>query len=319
MQPQKSSEPSPRDATHLLRVATYASVLTAVVLVLAKTWAWLDTGAVSLLASLIDSIMDSGASLLNLVAVRFALKPADGNHRFGHGKAEALAALAQSALIFLSCAFLVVEAGERLINPTQLGAVHSGVAVILFSLAATSGLLLLQRHVIRRTRSTAIRADSLHYASDVAANVATLAALVLAAYGVPSADPIFALAIAAWLALSTRSIIRDSLNELLDRELPEEQRQQIISLARAHDDVVDVHDVRTRRSGRTLIIQLHLDLDAELSLKRAHHISAEVEQSLRNALPNADIVIHQDPVGIAEERHWIETPDTDTNTNNDSN
>lgn len=311
MQANPNSQHHANDEANLLRLATYASVLTALTLVLAKAWAWHDTGAVSLLASLIDSLMDGGASIVNLLAVRYALKPADANHRFGHGKAEALAALLQCMLILVSCAYLSLEAVQRFSEPRDLASIDSGIAVILFSLAATTGLLILQRYVIRKTHSTAIRADSLHYASDLAANLATLLALWLAASGMPLADPVLALAIALWLLLSTRHILRDALDELLDRELPDEERQVIISIAREHPDVIGVHDVRTRRSGRAQIIQLHLELNPELNLKRAHAIADEVERRLHTQLPNADIVIHQDPAGVGERRRWIESHSTE--------
>lgn len=311
MQANPNSQHHADNEAKLLRLATYASVFTALLLVLAKAWAWHDTGAVSLLASLIDSLMDGGASIVNLLAVRYALKPADANHRFGHGKAEALAALLQCMLILVSCAYLSMEAIDRFSQPRELVSINSGITVILFSLTATTGLLLLQRYVIRKTRSTAIRADALHYASDLAANLATLLALWLAASGMPLADPVLALAIAVWLLSSTRHILRDALDELLDRELPDEERQLIIRIAREHPEVSDVHDVRTRRSGRAQIIQLHLELDPELNLKHAHTIADEVERQLHTQLPNADIVIHQDPAGVRERRRWVESQNTE--------
>jgi ferrous-iron efflux pump FieF len=297
-------EPSEKDAARLLTLATLASVTTACVLIAVKTFAYLNTGAVSLLASLLDSLMDAGASLINLIAVRYALTPADRNHRFGHGKAESLAALFQAGFILASSAFLIHEAAHRLLAPVPLTKVNSGVMVMLFAMTVTAVLVAFQRHVVRRTGSMAIHADSVHYRADLLSNAATLAALVIAGQGIPQADPVFALLIAVYLLVSTREILRQALNELLDRELPKAQQQAITEIALAHPAVRGMHDLRTRRSGRTPIIQLHLEMDADISLNEAHRISEEVETAISKSFSGADIVIHQDPAGVAELQRW---------------
>jgi ferrous-iron efflux pump FieF len=294
---------SPAEAeARLLRLATLASVLTAVLLIAAKTLAVLVTGSVALLASLVDSLMDAAASLVNLVAVRYALVPADRNHRFGHGKAESLAAFLQSLLILASSAFLIHEALHRLVEPRPVQAQGIGIAVILLSLAATLALVTLQRYVIRRTHSAAIQADSLHYQADLLGNGAVLLALIATQWGWTLVDPLLALAIAAYLLYSTRAILGQALNELLDRELPEALRRRILDAARGHPAVRGAHDLRTRRAGRTIIVQLHIELDDDLRLIQAHRISDEVEAAIRREVPGADIVIHQDPVGLVEAR-----------------
>ena len=292
--------PSPAAAARLLRLATGASVATAVFLIAIKAVAWWQTGAVSLLASLIDSLVDSAASLFTFVAVRYALAPADRAHRFGHGKAEAIAALAQGMLIVGSGLFLIVEATRRLLDPQPLQAFGFGVAVMAATLLTTALLLLLQGHVIRRTQSAAIRADALHYRTDLLSNGAVLLALCLAQFGWPGLDPLFALAIAAYILASARRIVADALQELLDRELPEQRRQALLDTALAHPEVRGVHDLRTRRAGRSDFIELHLELDGDITLRRAHRIADEVADALREANPGADVVIHQDPVGLAE-------------------
>ena len=203
----------------LLRLATYASVGTAVLLILVKLGAWLVTGSVSVMASLIDSLMDAFASLINLLAVRYSLQPADADHGFGHGKAEALAGLGQAAFIAGSAAFLSLHAVDRLLHPQPLTHIGAGVAVMVFAIAATGALLSLQHQVIRRTQSTAIRADALHYATDLATNAATLIALALAAFGWAGLDPLFALGIAAFILYSAYRIARDAIDLLMDREL----------------------------------------------------------------------------------------------------
>ena len=300
---ERAAVPAP-EAARLLRLATAASVSTALLLILAKLFAWQDTGAVSLLASLVDSLLDALASLVNFLAVRYALTPADEEHRFGHGKAEALAALFQAGFILASAAYLVYESVQRLLSPAPITTVVTGVAVMLFSMLMTAGLVLLQRHVVRRTNSATIRADSLHYQADLLGNAATLAAVLLAYYGLPLADPLFGLLIAAYLLVSTRTVLSQALDELLDRELPDEQRQAMIDLALAEPRVLGVHDMRTRMSGRTPIVQMHLEMNDTLTLREAHAIADAVETAIVQRYPTADVVIHQDPVGAQEERRW---------------
>ncbi len=285
----------PADTARLLKLATRASVLTALVLILGKTVAWLLTGSVSVLASLVDSLMDAAASLLNLLAVRVSLQPPDEEHRFGHGKVEPLAALAQAAFITGSAAFLVLHAVDRLLHPRPLGDVSVGLVVMGFAVAATLVLLLIQRHVIRRTRSTIVRADSLHYMTDVLTNLGTIAALVLAQFGWSLVDPVVGILVAVYICYGAWHIGHDAFHHLIDRELPDAVREEVIRLVNAEPQVQGLHDLRTRKSGTMDIIQLHLELDATLSLREAHAISDRVEQAIRQAFPLADVIIHQDP------------------------
>jgi len=282
----------------LLRLATWSSVVTACVLIVAKLLAWWVTGSVSLLASLVDSLMDAGASVINLFAVRYSLMPADDEHRFGHGKAESIAGLTQATFIGGSAAFLMLHAVERLQHPRPLEDVGVGIAVMAFSIAATLVLLGIQRHVIRRTRSTAIRADSLHYATDLATNLSIVVALVLASHGWPGLDPVFAIGIAVYIAYGAWRIGLEAFHQLMDRELPDAERAEIKRIALAHANVAGIHGLRTRRSGQSEQIQLHLELDGSMTLDRAHAIADAVEQAIRSAYPLADVLIHQDPVRL---------------------
>jgi len=287
--------------TRLLRIATYASVATAGILIVGKLAAWLLTGSVSVLASLVDSLMDAGASLVNLFAVRFSLMPADDEHRFGHGKAEALAGLGQATFIAGSAVFLILSAIDRLLHPLPLMQIGVGVAVMLFAIGATIVLLSIQHHVIKQTQSTAIRADALHYATDLATNTATLTALILAHFGFPGLDPLFALGIAAYILYSAFHIARDATRLLMDRELPEEEREHISAIASGTPGVIGVHGLRSRQSGQIKVIQLHLELADELPLIEAHRISTAAEERLRREFPFADIIIHQDPASLGDE------------------
>lgn len=284
------------DTARLLRLATYASVITAALLILVKFVAWLLTGSVSVLASLVDSLMDVGASLINLLAVRYALVPADEAHRFGHGKAEPLAGLAQATFIAGSAVFLILHAVDRIRNPQPLVDLGVGMAVMGFAIAMTLLLLAIQGHVIRRTGSTAIRADSLHYKSDLFTNTSVLLALALAELGWSGLDPVFAIGVALFILYSAGQIGFEASQLLMDRELPLEDRDRIRGLALRHPEVCGVHDLRTRRSGPLVIIQLHLDLDRDLPLHRAHRIGEDTADAIREVYPDADITIHHDPV-----------------------
>lgn len=288
--------PRGQDTARLLRLATTASVATASVLILAKLVAWLMTGSVAVLASLVDSLMDAAASLINFFAVRYSLKPADAEHRFGHGKAEPLAGLAQAAFIAGSSVFLMLQAVDRLLHPVALQAAGAGIGVMLFAMAATLGLLAVQRYVIRRTGSTAIKADALHYATDLLTNTAVLVGLFLAAAGWPVADPLLALAVAFYILFSAGQIALEAWHLLLDREVPDTLRQEILSAARNDERVLGVHDLRTRRSGQTLFVQLHLEIDGGISLAEAHAIGDSAEARILAVAEGAELLIHTDPV-----------------------
>lgn len=286
------------DAAQLLRRVTVASVAVAFSLIVVKSAAWFATDSVALLSSLVDSVLDSLASLVNLFAVRHALVPADREHRFGHGKAEPLAGLAQAAFIAGSAVFLVFESVNRIVHPVVVDHGNIGIGVMVVSLVLTLALVRYQRHVIRRTGSLAITADWLHYASDIVLNLSVIVALVLSTrFGLHIADPLFALAIAGYIIWSAARIALQSLHQLMDRELPDADRERILAICRAHGEVRNVHELRTRASGMDIFIQLHLELDGNLTLLQAHRVADDVELQLRREFPNADVIIHEDPAG----------------------
>ncbi len=302
--PEKGTLLAPsRRSARLLRLATYASVSVALFLVAAKFAAWLATDAVSLLSTLIDSLLDAGASMINLVAVRHALQPADREHRFGHGKAESLAGLAQAAFVSGSALFLVLEAGERFARPRVIENATTGYVVMVISIVLTLVLVIFQKYVIRRTGSLAISADSMHYRMDVLVNAGVILSLLLVSrFGLALADPLFALAIAVYIFWGAWEIVRASLNVLMDRELAEEDRDKILKIANSHADVLGAHDLKTRTSGLNVFIQLHLEMDPDISLRNAHVIAEEVMGKLGEAYPSAEVLIHEDPEGVEEKR-----------------
>ena len=295
-----SNQLPPHESARLLRLATYASTSVALVLIAAKLFAWSASGSVSLLATLIDSMLDALASIINLIAVRHALTPADKEHRFGHGKAEALAGLSQSLFIAGSAGFLLFEAAQRVINPVKVESIQLGIVVMVISIVVTLLLLSFQQHVIRKTNSTAIRADALHYRTDLMVNGSVIVALLLVSIGGwPGFDGLFAGVIGIYILYSAREIIITSYDHLMDRELPDADRDKIKALVLAHPSTRGLHDLRSRHSGTMTFIQLHLELDDDLSLLAAHKISDEVEALILTAFPGSEIIIHIDPQSVA--------------------
>ncbi|MBU5378594.1 CDF family cation-efflux transporter FieF [Pantoea septica] len=282
----------------LVKRAALAATILATSLLIVKIFAWWYTGSVSLLAGLVDSLVDIAASLTNLLVVRYALQPADANHTFGHGKAESLAALAQSMFISGSALFLFLTGIQHLASPNTLRAPLVGVVVTVVALCSTLLLVAFQRWVVRHTHSQAIRADMLHYQSDVVMNGAILIALGLSSYGFARADALFALGIGVYILYSALRMGYDAVQSLLDRALPEEEHNIILDLALNWPGVEGVHDVRTRQSGPTKFIQLHLELNDDLPLVQAHRVADQVEKALRQRFPGSDVIIHQDPCSV---------------------
>ena len=294
----------------LLLMAGLASVLTALILIAAKAIAWLMTGSVSLLASLVDSVMDSIASLINFFAIRYSLVPPDEEHRFGHGKAEALAGLGQAVFIAGSSVFLIHQSVSKLMDPQPISENGTGVAVMVFSIVLTFGLLLIQKYVVRETGSTAIEADSLHYLSDLAVNAGIIVVLVVSQFGYLWLDGAVGLVIAIFILFSAWHIAYESAQLLLDREIPGEVREVITAIVADHPQALGVHDLRTRQSGRTQFIQLHVDMDQNLTLLQAHDLATRIETRIQEAFPMADVIIHQDPVAVGPKVTLDDRPPT---------
>jgi len=279
-----------------MKRASYASVAAGSFLMLIKMVAFLMMGSVAMLTSLVDSAIDVLSSLVNMFAVRHSLVPADKEHRFGHGKVESLAGILQAAFISGSVVFIIIEAINKLVNPQPVSHGALGIIVMIVSMIVTVLLVLYQRHVIKKTGSVVISADSLHYVSDLLFNASVILAIVLSYYfGITMADPVIALGIAAFILMSVKDIAKSCLDQLLDRELPDEERERIQSIAISHPDVLGIHGFRTRASGPDIFVQLHIELDPQMRLTRAHDIAHEVQKSICNEFPNADVIIHQDP------------------------
>ncbi len=284
-----------------MKLASYASVTVAFILIVAKTAAWLSTGSVAILSSLVDSLLDAIASIVTLVAIRHSLQPADREHRFGHGKGgspRGIGAVRIHRRIGGACCSRPAPvAGDR---ETDRKRRYRHLCYGVFDGPDLSPRLV-PTMGNRQVRSVAISADLLHYQGDILMNAAVIAAiLIVTELGWVFADPIFGAAIATYIIWSAYLIVRNSLDMLMDRELPDDERQKIRGIALEHEEVEAVHDLRTRQSGLTYFIQLHLEMDGDMNLLQAHEIADEVELALMEAYPGAEIIIHQDPAGVEE-------------------
>lgn len=282
--------------SRLVTLASLASTCTAGVLILGKLAAWLLTGSSSMLASLADSLMDICASLINLLAIRYALAPADEDHSFGHGKAESLASLAQAAFISGSSLILIMNGISRLVSPEPMRHLDLGVAVSVAAILLTLLLVLFQSYVVRHTGSQAIKADRLHYQSDLLFNAGVIVALVLSWNGWLWADGLLAILLALYILKGAVQIGYEAIQTLMDRQLPDEELNAIEQLARSVPGVHGIHDLRTRQAGPRRFIQLHVELDDLLPLVEAHRAADRVEKLILRVYPSADVIIHMDPL-----------------------
>ena len=286
----------------LTRSAAYASISVAVLLVALKSWAAWQTGSVAMLGSLADSALDLVASIATLIGVWVAAQPADRNHRFGHGKAESVAALVQIILIALSAFGILIRSAQQLVDGSRVAAPTEGMAVSAVAIVATFALLAWQRHVIARTNSVAITTDHVHYQSDLLLNLAVIAALALDAHlGLTWADPVFGIVIALWLAWGAKRASSEVVSQLMDEEWPEDKRRAFVERAARHPELANLHDLRTRTSGTHDFVQFHVDMPPRMTVQQAHDILERVEADLMDAFPDTEILIHIDPKGHVDE------------------
>jgi ferrous-iron efflux pump FieF len=290
------------NAAGLNRGAALASISVAILLVALKGWAAWSTDSAAMLGSLADSALDLVASLATLAGVWVASLPADERHRFGHGKAEALAAMFQVMLISISVVAIAVRAIEHYLVGARTQAAAEGIGVSFAAIAITLGLLAWQRHVIRRTGSLAIATDHVHYKSDLFLNLSVIVALVLDQYaGLAFADPLFGIVIALWLGWSAWSAAQDAIEQLMDREWPEEKKERFLAAMAAQPDLKGVHDLRTRTSGNQDFVQFHVWVDPNMTVRDAHRVMDDIEARLMAEFPDVEIIIHPDPEGLVDE------------------
>lgn len=282
----------------LNRSAAYASISVALLLAGMKAWAAWQTGSTAMLGSLADTVLDLIASMATLAGVWVAAQPSDRHHRFGHGKAEALAAMFQVTLITISALTLAMRAAQQFFAHSRPEGAGDGILVSAIAMAATIALLAWQRYVISRTNSLAISTDNVHYKSDLALNLAVIAALALDQYaGIAGADAVFGFAIALWLAWGAWGASQEAIVQLMDKEWPDEKRQKFVEVMARHPELRGVHDLRTRTSGNRDFVQFHVWVDPEMTIRDAHRVMDEIEIKLLAEFPGVEILIHPDPEG----------------------
>ncbi len=284
----------------LVTRATTLAVIVAGLLLLFKIVVWWITDSISILAAMTDSLLDVCASVMNILVLRFALRPADDNHSFGHSKAESLSALAQGTFITGSAIFLLLHGVQRLYDPQAIHQTELGIIVSVVSVVLTAGLVTYQYRVLKIVQSPIIQADIVNYQTDILMNIAILIAMGLDLYGVIYADALFAIAIALYILINAIKVAWDAIKMLLDHALPEEEINQIWEIAQQHPDVLSIHDVKTRQAGAIRFIQLHMELDDHLPLVKAHEITDSLEKKLLAAFPLSEVILHQEPTSVVE-------------------
>jgi ferrous-iron efflux pump FieF len=290
------------DQQTLRRSAAIASISVAMLLLALKSWAAWRTGSTAMFGSLADTLLDLVASLATLAGVWIASQPDDEKHRFGHGKAEAIAAMFQVVLISISALAIAARAVEQFLGGSRTEAAGEGIAVSLVAIIATFALLAWQRHVIRKTASIAIETDHVHYQSDLLLNLAVIVALVLDQYaGIAGADPLLGFLIAGWLGWGAWKASDKAITQLMDREWPDEKRQRFLEVMARQPDLRGVHDLRTRTSGNRDFVQFHVWIDPTMTIREAHKVMDDIERRLHEEFPEVEILIHPDPEGLIDE------------------
>ncbi len=295
-----SSHYSSDDYAYWVRLAAISSSSVALLLIVIKLYAWLVSDSSAMLASTTDSILDLFASVMNIIILRFALAPADKEHKFGHGKAESLAGLVQAAFVLGSATLLIFNGVERTLNPRVIVQSNVAIGVTIIAIALTLALVFFQRFVIKRTNSVVISADALHYQSDLLMNFGVLLAIVLSQGIWLQADGVFTVAVALYLLIGAGKIIYQSVYQLMDHEISDNERAEIKSIVLSHQHALGLHELRTRQSGAQRFIQFHLELDDSLSLLEAHSIGDEIETKICQVLAPCEVFIHHDPSSVVQ-------------------
>lgn len=293
---QMMSEKKKRKNERLMKLASIASVLTAVFLIVAKLIAYLFTHSVSILSSLFDSCQDLLTSAVNFIAVKQAIEPPDKQHRFGHGKAQALGGLIQAFIILIASLFLLSESISRFMDPTPLARINIGIWVTVIAIIGTISLVLFQSYVIKKTGSLSIKADQAHYTGDILMNVGVIISMIASHYWqLYWIDSLFGIGVSLYLLFVVYQVSHESFDMLMDHELPDSFRRGIKDIVLSYPEVINIRDLKTRSSGDSVFIQLTVEMDEQLTLKSAHNLTEYIENGIREKYPNADILIHPEP------------------------
>lgn len=286
-----------QNSDKLVKLASYASVATAIIIMGAKTYGWLVTESQSILASLVDSMLDISSSVINLIAVRVSLLPPDDNHRFGHEKFQDLAIFSQSIFFFASCLFTFFSSTKSLFFEPELTNHEMGATAMYLCVMLTLILVCFQTYVVKKTHSKIISADKLHYFSDLISNVAVIASIYLS-QAFWYIDSLVGIAISLYIMHASYKLFREAIRNLADEEFHASDKAKILEIVGKSDHAKGLHELKTRYAAHKPFIQFHLELDGDLKLNKAHEIADSIMTSLLKEFPNAEITIHQDPVGL---------------------
>jgi len=295
------------DKEALIKAASIASLFVSSTLIVIKYYGWTETDSISLLGSLADSLMDFLASIFVFIAISFSLLPADEKHRFGYGKSEGLVVFIQSLLIGVSGLYVFSEAIQRFFHPIKINQPSIAIWIIVVSIVLSIGLIIFQKYVVKISKSKAIESDQYHYLTDLYINISVLISILISGWTTYLfVDSLIGLIIALFVIYSALGLLKKSFKILLDQELPSSDRDQIKAIALTHPEVLGFHDLRTRDAGRNYVIQFHLELDPQMSLLNSHEIIEEVMEKVLDAFPDAEIIVHSDPLGVEEKRDPFE-------------
>jgi ferrous-iron efflux pump FieF len=295
------------DKEALIKAASIASLFVSSTLIVIKYYGWTETDSISLLGSLADSLMDFLASIFVFIAISFSLLPADEKHRFGYGKSEGLVVFIQSLLIGISGLYVFSEAIQRFFHPIKINQPSIAIWIIVVSIVLSIALVLFQKYVVKISKSKAIESDQYHYLTDLYINISVLISILISGWTTYLfVDSLIGLIIALFVIYSALGLLKKSFKILLDQELPSSDRDQIKAIALTHPEVLGFHDLRTRDAGRNYVIQFHLELDPQMSLLNSHEIIEEVMEKVLDAFPDAEIIVHSDPLGVEEKRDPFE-------------
>lgn len=291
--------------SNLVISAVFVSVFTAIVILIAKIFAWYLTGSAAVLASFVDSLLDIVASLINYIAARYASRPPDDKHRFGYKRAEDLAVFIQASLFGISGVVILAQSVKHMVFPRVIEHENVAIWVMIFSIVLTSMLLIYQKYVFNKTKSNIVKCDSLHYTVDLFTNALVILVLFLSdRFNSVIIDPIFAACIGLYMLYGAMKLLRGTFNNLMDHEFDRKEKQKLNDIILSHKDVLGYHDLKTRHAGSKSFIQLHLELDGKISLNKAHHIADKVQEMIREEFHRAEVLIHQDPAGVEEDRQF---------------
>lgn len=287
---------------HLNKLATKASILASIIIIIAKTIGWILTDSLSIFASLVDSFLDIAASLINFIALNYAIQPPDNEHRFGHGKAEDLAVFTQATFFGISGIFVLGAGIKRLFITETIEKGEVGIIIMIFSIFITLALVIFQNYVVKKTKSRIVEADSFHYLIDLFTNIASITGLILLTYfNFEFADTIFAILISIYIIWGAKKLLNKSFKNLMDHEFSDEEKKSIINIIKSQPKILGFHDLRTRYSGSKPFIQFHIELDPKTTILKAHEVVTKLEEKIKRTMPDVGLIIHQDPSGIDEE------------------